>query len=212
MNKAKMTLLYKCISTLYLSLWQAAPHTITRFPTLLSQDPANSILKEHKYVVFKLSPCFNCNIRAHFLLVATSDFLLQSNLPNRYIYPVHHVTNILHPPAYEDGTDKEFRKSAIKTQTQGNYPKRNILQFVLSLKWKHVSNITKLIAKPIVFAFSSVSIAWLHPRKTTVIWWKLRSATVSPSPLEGWNQVLWFSFFGFHSTDVAVFSQPPFLT
>ena len=53
---------------------------------------------------------------------------LQSNLRNRYIYPVHHVTDILHPPAYEDGTDKEFRKSAIKTQTQGNYPKRNILQ------------------------------------------------------------------------------------
>ena len=25
------------------------------------------------------------------------------------IYPVHHVTDILHPPAYEDGTDKEFR-------------------------------------------------------------------------------------------------------
>ena len=47
--------------------------------------------------------------RAHFLLVATSDFPLQSNLPNRYIYPVHHVTDILHPPAYEDGTDKEFR-------------------------------------------------------------------------------------------------------
>jgi len=22
---------------------------------------------------------------------------------------VHHVTDILHPPAYEDGTDKEFR-------------------------------------------------------------------------------------------------------
>ena len=47
--------------------------------------------------------------RAHFLLVATSDFPLQSNLPNKYIYPVHHVTDILHPPAYEDGTDKEFR-------------------------------------------------------------------------------------------------------
>ena len=44
-----------------------------------------------------------------FLLVATSDFPLQCNLPNRYIYPVHHVTDILHPPAYEDGTDKEFR-------------------------------------------------------------------------------------------------------
>jgi len=46
---------------------------------------------------------------AHFLLVATSDFPLQSNLPNRNKYPVHHVTDILHPPAYEDGTDKEFR-------------------------------------------------------------------------------------------------------
>ena len=46
---------------------------------------------------------------AHFLLVATSDFPLQSNLPNRYMYPVYHVTDILHPPAYEDGTDKEFR-------------------------------------------------------------------------------------------------------
>jgi hypothetical protein len=47
--------------------------------------------------------------RAHFLLVASSDFPLQSNLPNRYIYPVHHATDILHPLAYEDGTDKEFR-------------------------------------------------------------------------------------------------------
>jgi len=44
--------------------------------------------------------------RAHILLVATSDFPLQSNLPNRYIYSVHHVTDILHPPAYEDGTNK----------------------------------------------------------------------------------------------------------
>jgi len=43
------------------------------------------------------------------LLVATSDFPLQSNLLKRYIHPVHHVTDILHPPAYEDGTDKEFR-------------------------------------------------------------------------------------------------------
>ena len=47
--------------------------------------------------------------RAHFLLVATSDFPLQSNLSNRYIYPVQHVTDIFYPPAYEDGTDKEFR-------------------------------------------------------------------------------------------------------
>jgi hypothetical protein len=47
--------------------------------------------------------------RAHFLLVATSDFPLQSNLPNRYIHPANHVTDILHPLAYEDGTDKDLR-------------------------------------------------------------------------------------------------------
>ena len=28
---------------------------------------------------------------------------------DRYIYPVHHATDILHPPAYLDGTDMEFR-------------------------------------------------------------------------------------------------------
>ena len=33
----------------------------------------------------------------------------------------------MNSPAYEDGTDSEFRKSAIKSQTPGNYPKRNKL-------------------------------------------------------------------------------------
>ena len=65
-------------------------------------------------IIYTLPPshglpiCFTLT-RAHFLLVATSNFPLQSNLPNRYIYPVHHVTDIPHPPAYDDGTDKEFR-------------------------------------------------------------------------------------------------------
>jgi len=57
-------------------------------------------------------------------LVATSDFPLQSNLLNRYIYSVHHVTDILHPPAYEDGTDKEFRNVGYKNSDAGELPKK----------------------------------------------------------------------------------------
>jgi hypothetical protein len=65
-------------------------------------------------IIYNLPPSHGLPIRsnltwAHFLLVDNSDFPLQSNLPNRHIYPVHHSTDILHPPAYEDGTDKEFR-------------------------------------------------------------------------------------------------------
>jgi hypothetical protein len=50
-----MGLLQKDIFTLYLSRCKSAPHTITRVPTLLSPVPANSILKEHKYVYFRFS-------------------------------------------------------------------------------------------------------------------------------------------------------------
>ena len=92
------------------------------YPTKNSNPSCTAIIYTLSRSVYPLQPH-----TAHFLLVATSDFPLQSNLPNRYIYPVHHVTDILHPPAYEDGTDKEFETSAIKTQTPGNYPKRNIL-------------------------------------------------------------------------------------
>jgi len=65
-------------------------------------------------IIYTLPPSHGLPIHsnltwAHFLLVATSDFPLQPNLPNRYIYPVHHATDILHPPAYLDGTDMEFR-------------------------------------------------------------------------------------------------------
>ena len=68
--------------------------------------------------------------RAHFLLVVTSDFPLQSNLPNRYIYPVHPATDILHPPAYEDGTDRSSETSAIKTQTPEELPKKEHITIV----------------------------------------------------------------------------------
>ena len=63
---------------------------------------------EYIYLLGRL-PIRSNLTRALFLLVATSDFPLQYNLPNKYIYPVHHATDILHPPAYEDGTDKELR-------------------------------------------------------------------------------------------------------
>ena len=33
----------------------------------------------------------------------------------------------LRPPAHEDGTDRGFRTSAIRTKTPGNYPKENTL-------------------------------------------------------------------------------------
>jgi len=50
------------------------------------------------------------------------------NLPNRYIYPVHHVTDILLYLPMKMEPIGSSETSAIKTQTTGNYPKRNILQ------------------------------------------------------------------------------------
>jgi len=37
------------------------------------------------------------------------------------------VDEVLHPPAYEDGTNAVFRTSAIRNWMPGNYPKENIL-------------------------------------------------------------------------------------
>jgi hypothetical protein len=53
-----MASLYRCVTILYLSQCKTAPHTITKILTLLSQVPANNILKEHKYVYF----IFNLNV------------------------------------------------------------------------------------------------------------------------------------------------------
>ena len=38
-------------------------------------------------------------------------------------------TDILHSPAYEDGTDSEFRSVGYQNSDTGNYPKRNTLHF-----------------------------------------------------------------------------------
>jgi hypothetical protein len=93
----------------------SANHGSHSFKNLKRGDnhPTKNINPSCTAIIYSLSPSQGLPIRsnltrAHFLLVATSDFPLQSNLPNRYIYPVHHVTDILHPPTYEDGTDKEF--------------------------------------------------------------------------------------------------------
>jgi len=93
----------------------------------------------------------------HYLLPPPTQPTLPLALPLSCAYPtgintlLNPATDILHPPAYEDGTDKEFRNigyqepdfihlpmkmepirssetSATMNQTPGNHPKKNSLQ------------------------------------------------------------------------------------
>jgi hypothetical protein len=78
-----MTSLYQCVTTLYLSLCKTAPHTITRVPTLLSQVPANNILKEHKYVYF----IFNLKVSTQVVITGNNMInILKNFIFNTYIY------------------------------------------------------------------------------------------------------------------------------
>jgi len=65
--------------------------------------------------------CWTSNrpTRAHYFLLALP---LPCSNRNSINTPHNPSTDIFHSPAYEDGTDSEFR-----TQTLGNYPKRNKL-------------------------------------------------------------------------------------
>ena len=85
-------------------------------------------------IIYTLPPSHVLPIRSnltrdHFLLVATSDFPLQSHLPNRYIYTLYimSLTFFIHLPMKMEPI-RSSETSAIKTQTPGNYPKRNVFQ------------------------------------------------------------------------------------
>ena len=79
----------------------------------------NMVCNNLRILVFKLSPCFNCNMFLYWVILRRLSF-------NSRRFGTPYRFNLHRPMKMEPIRSSET--SAIKTQTPGNYPKRNILQ------------------------------------------------------------------------------------
>jgi hypothetical protein len=78
---------------------------------------------------------------------------------NTWPYP---ATNILHPPAYEDGTDKEFRNVGYQDPDAGESPKKE--QSTIDT-WRKLEN--KIVLPP--WLYSDVYCKSMHTLKDSSV-------------------------------------------